>query len=81
MAEYEEKAPGIPGRNPPPPDGPRPEPPKSPPIPKDISEFVVVYAEMHLIAGYINERLKKGWRLRGRLRKKIGSTYYQVMVK
>ncbi len=75
MVEYEElpqRNSNIPARNPPPPIN---------TTTYNISEVVIVYAEMHLLAGYINERLKSGWRLKGRIRKKIGNTYYQVMVK
>ncbi len=78
MVEYDTLPPG---RNPPPPEGSRPEPPKSPPNPKKVSEFIIVYGEFQNLAGYVSERLKNGWRLRGRVRKKIGNTYYQVMVK
>ena len=48
---------------------------------KPVSEVKIVSGEFHNMESLINDRLKSGWKLRGRLRKKIGNTYYQVMVK
>lgn len=80
MAEYEEKS-LPPGRNPPPTQTERPTSHPISPIPGKITEFTIVYGEFQNLSTYVSDRLKNGWRLRGRVRKKIGNTYYQVMVK
>lgn len=70
--------------NGPPPDDFRPElssPPPPAPADKELSQIKIVSGEFYQIETLINKQLNSGWKLRGRLRKKIGETYFQVMYK
>lgn len=45
------------------------------------TQFKILQGSFTNLEFAINKYLADGWKLRGRVRKKIGETYYQVMVK